>query len=111
MDLAYSAADFIISRAGAGTISELCIVGKPVIFIPSPNVAEDHQTKNALAVVEKGAGLLVKETDIDQNFNTIWKGLITDDELQNNLSSQIKQLALPHATIDIVNQLESIIND
>ncbi len=111
MDLAYSAADFIISRAGAGTISELCIVGKPVIFIPSPNVAEDHQTKNALAVVEKGAGLLVKETDIDQNFNTIWKGLIIDDELQNNLSSQIKQLALPHATIDIVNQLESIIND
>ncbi|GAK93720.1 UDP-N-acetylglucosamine-N-acetylmuramyl-(pentapeptide) pyrophosphoryl-undecaprenol N-acetylglucosamine transferase [Nonlabens ulvanivorans] len=111
MDLAYSAADFIISRAGAGTISELCIVGKPVIFIPSPNVSEDHQTKNALAVVEKGAGLLVKETDIDQNFNTIWKGLITDDELQNNLSSQIKQLALPHATIDIVNQLESIIND
>lgn len=111
MDLAYSAADFIISRAGAGTISELCIVGKPVIFIPSPNVAEDHQTKNALAVVEKGAGLLVKETDIDQNFNTIWKGLITDSGLQSNLSSQIKQLALPHATIDIVNQLESIIND
>ncbi|PQJ30935.1 undecaprenyldiphospho-muramoylpentapeptide beta-N-acetylglucosaminyltransferase [Nonlabens arenilitoris] len=111
MDLAYSAADFIISRAGAGTISELCIVGKPVIFIPSPNVAEDHQTKNALAVVEKGAGLLVKETDIDQNFNTIWKGLITDSGLQSNLSSQIKQLALPHATIGIVNQLESIIND
>ncbi|WP_405349703.1 undecaprenyldiphospho-muramoylpentapeptide beta-N-acetylglucosaminyltransferase [Nonlabens sp. Asnod3-H03] len=111
MDLAYSAADFIISRAGAGTISELCIVGKPVIFIPSPNVAEDHQTKNALAVVEKGAGLLVREVEIDQNFNTIWKGLISDVELQNNLSSQIKQLALPHATIDIVNQLESIIND
>ncbi|WOI21823.1 undecaprenyldiphospho-muramoylpentapeptide beta-N-acetylglucosaminyltransferase [Nonlabens ulvanivorans] len=111
MDLAYSAADFIISRAGAGTISELCIVGKPVIFIPSPNVAEDHQTKNALAVVEKGAGLLVREVGIDQNFNTIWKGLISDVELQNNLSSQIKQLALPHATIDIVNQLESIIND
>ncbi|GAK76425.1 undecaprenyldiphospho-muramoylpentapeptide beta-N-acetylglucosaminyltransferase [Nonlabens ulvanivorans] len=111
MDLAYSAADFIISRAGAGTISELCIVGKPVIFIPSPNVAEDHQTKNALAVVEKGAGLLVREVEIDQNFNTIWKGLISDVVLQNNLSSQIKQLALPHATIDIVNQLESIIND
>ncbi len=111
MDLVYSAADLIISRAGAGTISELCIVGKPVIFIPSPNVAEDHQTKNAMAVVEKGAGLLVKEADLDQNFITIWKGLIEDEKLQNSLSYQIKQLALPSATIDIVTQLESIIND
>ncbi|MGJ8684932.1 MAG: undecaprenyldiphospho-muramoylpentapeptide beta-N-acetylglucosaminyltransferase [Nonlabens sp.] len=111
MDFVYSAADFIISRAGAGTISELCIVGKPVIFIPSPNVAEDHQTKNAMAVVEKGAGLLVKEADLDQNFTTIWKGLIENEKLQNDLSSQIKQLALPDATTQIVNQLESIIND
>jgi len=111
MDLAYGAADFIISRAGAGTISELCIVGKPVIFIPSPNVAEDHQTKNALAVVEKGAGLLVRETDLDQNFSTIWKGLISDAELQETLSTQIKKLALPNATINIVNQLETIINE
>lgn len=111
MDLAYAKADFIISRAGAGSISELCIVGKPVIFIPSPHVAEDHQTKNALAVVEKGAGLMVKEADLDQNFSTIWKGLINDEKLQNDLSSQIKKLALPNATVDIVNQLESIIND
>lgn len=111
MDLAYGAADFIISRAGAGTISELCIVGKPVLFIPSPNVAEDHQSKNALAIVEKGAGLMVKEADIEKEFLTIWNGLVTDEILQNNLSTQIKKLALPDATIAIVNQLESIIND
>lgn len=111
MDLVYSAADFIISRAGAGSISELCIVGKPVLFIPSPNVAEDHQTKNALAIVEKGAALLVKEADLDQNFITVWNGLLTDQTLQQKLSTEIKKLALPDATVEIVNQLESIIND
>jgi UDP-N-acetylglucosamine--N-acetylmuramyl-(pentapeptide) pyrophosphoryl-undecaprenol N-acetylglucosamine transferase len=61
MDLAFAAADVIISRAGAGTISELCLVGKPVILIPSPNVAEDHQTKNALALVEKDAAILLPD--------------------------------------------------
>ena len=68
MDLAYAAADIIVSRAGASSVSELCIVGKPVIFIPSPNVAEDHQTKNALAVSKKNAALLISEKDLDQNF-------------------------------------------
>ncbi len=63
MDLAYAGADFIISRAGAGSISELCIVGKPVLFIPSPNVAEDHQTKNAQAIVSKQAALMLKESE------------------------------------------------
>ncbi|NNC69518.1 MAG: undecaprenyldiphospho-muramoylpentapeptide beta-N-acetylglucosaminyltransferase, partial [Flavobacteriaceae bacterium] len=71
MDLAYAAADIIISRAGAGSISELCIVGKPVIFIPSPNVAEDHQTKNAMAVVDKGAALIVKESEPDAFVKTL----------------------------------------
>ena len=61
MDFAYAASDIIISRAGAGSVSELCVVGKPVIFIPSPNVAEDHQTKNALAIVEKEAALMIKD--------------------------------------------------
>ena len=60
MDFAYAAADIIISRAGASSVSELCIVGKPVIFIPSPNVAEDHQTKNAMAIVDKDAALLLR---------------------------------------------------
>ena len=65
MDYAYTAADIIISRAGASSISELCIVGKPVIFIPSPNVSEDHQTKNALAVVEKNAAILLKQSEVE----------------------------------------------
>lgn len=109
MDLAYAAADFIISRAGAGSISELSIVGKPVIFIPSPHVAEDHQAKNALAVVEKNAALMIKEQDLDQNFLPIWNGLIADAILQDKLSSGIKNLALPEATNDIVNEIEQLL--
>ena len=66
MDYAYAAADIIISRAGAGTISELCLVGKPVILIPSPNVAEDHQTKNAMALSERDAAILIPD---DQAMN------------------------------------------
>ena len=65
MDLAYSAADVVISRAGAGTISELCLVGKPVILVPSPNVAEDHQTKNALALAEKDAAVMIRDDELD----------------------------------------------
>ncbi len=72
MDLSYAAADMIISRAGAGSVSELCIVGKPVIFIPSPNVAEDHQTKNAEALVAENAALMVKEKDLEARFETIF---------------------------------------
>ena len=109
MDLAYAAADFIISRAGAGSISELSIVGKPVIFIPSPHVAEDHQTKNALAVVEKNAALMIKEQDLDQNFLPIWNVLTADAILQDKLSSGIKNLALPEATNDIVNEIEQLL--
>ena len=65
MDLAYAAADIIISRAGASSVSELCIVGKPVIFIPSPNVAEDHQTKNAKSIADKNAAILIKESELE----------------------------------------------
>ena len=66
MDLAYAAADVIISRAGASSVSELCIVGKPVIFIPSPNVAEDHQTKNAKAIADKHGAILIKESELER---------------------------------------------
>src|SRR5690554_7808474 len=66
----YAAADFIISRAGALSVSELCIVGKPVIFIPSPNVAEDHQTKNALAVTDREAAILIRENELDATFES-----------------------------------------
>ena len=72
MDLAYAAADIIISRAGAISVSELCMVGKPVIFIPSPNVAEDHQTMNAKTIADKGAALLIGENDLAMNFETVY---------------------------------------
>jgi UDP-N-acetylglucosamine--N-acetylmuramyl-(pentapeptide) pyrophosphoryl-undecaprenol N-acetylglucosamine transferase len=109
MDLTYSAADFLISRAGAGSISELCIVGKPVIFIPSPNVAEDHQTKNALAIVNKNAALLLKETELNM-FKKMVEELIDNQNLQQSLSKNIKKLALPNATKDIVKEIENLIN-
>ncbi|UMB53596.1 undecaprenyldiphospho-muramoylpentapeptide beta-N-acetylglucosaminyltransferase [Lutibacter sp. A64] len=109
MDLTYAAADFIISRAGAGSISELCIVGKPVIFIPSPNVAEDHQTKNALSVVTKDAALLLKESELNM-FQNMFLELKNDEKLQQKLSENIKALALPNATKDIVKEIEKLIN-
>jgi len=107
MDLTYAAADILISRAGASSISELCIVGKPVIFIPSPNVAEDHQTKNALAVVDKDAALLLKESELEM-FQTMFSELLNDEKLQQKLSENIKQLALPNATKNIVKEIEKL---
>lgn len=108
MDLLYAAADFIISRAGAGTISELCLVGKPVIFIPSPNVAEDHQTKNAMAVVKKEAAILLRETELDQLVQVVLN-LKSDTELQKKFMKNIKSLALPDATKDIVDEVMRLI--
>ena len=108
MDLLYASADFIVSRAGAGTISELCLVGKPVVFIPSPNVAEDHQTKNALALVKENAAIMLKENELDR-FRDVLTGLIGDKNAQEKMSQNIKKLALPNATIDIVNEIEKIL--
>jgi len=108
MDLTYAAADFIISRAGAGSISELCIVGKPAIFIPSPNVAEDHQTKNALAVVENNGAILLEEKN-NTMFQSVFESLLNDDEQQKSLSQNLKKLALPNATNTIVNEIEKLI--
>ncbi len=108
MNFAYKVADIIVSRAGASSISELCIVSKPVIFIPSPNVAEDHQTKNAMAVVSKDAAILCKENELD-TFQEKLEKLIKSDEKQVALSKNMKQLALPNATKDIVNEIEKLI--
>lgn len=108
MDLAYAAADIIISRAGASSISELCIVGKPTLFIPSPNVSEDHQTKNALSLVHENAALMVKESEMS-SFKSVFLGLIQDEGLQERLSEKIKSLALPNATQTIVDEVERII--
>src|SRR5690606_25201059 len=87
MDLAYAAADIVISRAGASSVSELCLVGKPVIFIPSPNVAEDHQTKNAKSVSEQNAALLIAENELDTQFTKLFSELIDDQNLQQSLSA------------------------
>ncbi|WBX73396.1 undecaprenyldiphospho-muramoylpentapeptide beta-N-acetylglucosaminyltransferase [Tenacibaculum pacificus] len=108
MDLAYAAADFIISRAGASSVSELCIVGKPTIFIPSPNVSEDHQTKNAKSIVDKNGAILVAEKEL-ATFPKVMEALLKDEEKQHNLSENIKALALPNATNHIVNEIEKLI--
>jgi UDP-N-acetylglucosamine--N-acetylmuramyl-(pentapeptide) pyrophosphoryl-undecaprenol N-acetylglucosamine transferase len=109
MDLAYAAADIIISRAGALSVSELCLVGKPVIFIPSPNVSEDHQTKNALSISGKGAAILLREKDADTEFEKTIFELLNTTEKQKQLSENIKKLAKPNATKDIVDEVEKLI--
>ncbi|MFD2530425.1 undecaprenyldiphospho-muramoylpentapeptide beta-N-acetylglucosaminyltransferase [Polaribacter marinaquae] len=108
MDFGYAAADVIISRAGASSVSELCIVGKPVIFIPSPNVAEDHQTKNAKSIVDKQAALMIKESNLD-TFSVVFESLMKDTGKQETLSKNIKGLALPSATKNIVDEIEKLI--
>jgi UDP-N-acetylglucosamine--N-acetylmuramyl-(pentapeptide) pyrophosphoryl-undecaprenol N-acetylglucosamine transferase len=109
MDLAYSAADIVISRAGASSVSELCIVGKPVIFIPSPNVAEDHQTKNAQAIVDRKGAIMLKETELDSQFGLVFEALLKDQGKQNQLSENIKLLAKPEATKQIVDEIVKLI--
>lgn len=109
MDLVYAAADFVISRAGASSVSELCLVGKPTIFIPSPNVAEDHQTKNAKAIVDKNGAILLKENELDEKFETTFSNLISNESLQKELSQNIKSLAKPNATKDIVEEIIKLI--
>lgn len=110
MDMAYAAADIIISRAGASSVSELCIVGKPVIFIPSPNVAEDHQTKNAMAIVNQDAALLIKEEDLDADFESKFSKLKSDADRQLQLGRNIKKLALVNATNAIVDEVEKLLD-
>jgi len=110
MDLAYAAADIIISRAGAGSVSELCIVGKPVIFIPSPNVAEDHQTKNAMAVVDEKAAILIRESDLIVDFENKFTQLMALPEKQKELGENIKKLAFVNATKQIVDEVEKLLN-
>lgn len=109
MDLVYAAADFVISRAGASSVSELSIVGKPVLFIPSPNVAEDHQTKNAKSIVDKKGALMIKESELDENFSSVFSDLVTNENLQKQLSENIKKLAKVNATNDIVDEIVKLI--
>lgn len=109
MASAYAAADIIISRAGAGAVSELCLVGKPVIFIPSPNVAEDHQTKNARAMSEKGAALLIAEGDLDLQFDSVLSELVSNPQLLKSLGDRLRAEQKPNATQDIVDEILQIV--
>jgi UDP-N-acetylglucosamine--N-acetylmuramyl-(pentapeptide) pyrophosphoryl-undecaprenol N-acetylglucosamine transferase len=108
MDLAYAAADIIISRAGAGTIAELCVVKKPVILVPSPNVAEDHQTKNALALVHEQAAIFVADRDAETKLITKALELLNDKSLQKKLSDNIGKMALPNADEVIAKEVIQI---
>lgn len=110
MDLAYAAADVIISRAGAGTIAELCIVGKPVVLVPSPNVAEDHQTKNTMALVQTDAALFVADRDAETTLIPQALQLLQDNVRQQTLSANINKLALPNADEVIAQHVLSLIN-
>jgi UDP-N-acetylglucosamine--N-acetylmuramyl-(pentapeptide) pyrophosphoryl-undecaprenol N-acetylglucosamine transferase len=105
MDLAYSLADVVISRAGASTISELCLVAKPSILVPSPNVSEDHQTKNALALKDKDAALLVKDKDSINCLIPLLQELINDKEKREMLSKNIYKLAKLNSAQIIADEL------
>ena len=109
MDLAYAAADVIVSRAGALSVSELSLVGKPVIFIPSPNVAEDHQTKNAMAYVSHNAALLLNDSEAVGALEQEVTKLMKDSALSEVLGKNIKNLAKPNAAIAIVEEVEQLI--
>jgi UDP-N-acetylglucosamine--N-acetylmuramyl-(pentapeptide) pyrophosphoryl-undecaprenol N-acetylglucosamine transferase len=107
MNQAYSAADIIISRAGAITVSELCQVGKPVIFIPSPNVAEDHQYKNARSIEDERAAIVLRENELDA-FESVFSKLLNDKHHQEELSRSIKSMARTDAAEKIVKELQNI---
>lgn len=109
MDYAYAAADFIVARAGAGTISELCVVGKPVILVPSPNVADDHQTMNALALLEKRAAVMVTDMEARTLLVDELLRLTQEEDFATQLRRNIKKLALPDADIVIANEVLSLI--
>lgn len=111
MDMAYKAADLVISRAGALSVSELSLAGKPCILVPFPNAAEDHQTKNAMTLVNAEAALQVKDSEVGEKLISTCLDLSEDTELQIKLGTQIKQFAKPNAAKEIVEQIKMIIEE
>lgn len=109
MDAAYGLADVIVSRAGALSISELCIVGKPTILVPSPNVSEDHQTKNAMALVKNQAAILIKDDVAKEQLISGAIQILNDNDKMNELRVAIKRMAKPNATADIVDVIENLV--
>ena len=105
MDAAYAAADLVISRAGAGSISEFCLLGKAVVLVPSPNVSEDHQTKNALALVDKGAALYIKDVDAPQSLIPLALDVVKDEAKLAGLRSNILAMAFHHSAEVIADEV------
>jgi len=111
MDFAFLLADIVVSRAGAGTISELCLVGKPSILVPSPNVAEDHQTHNAMSLVNKDAAILVKDSESVNDLVDKALELVMNKRRCEILSQNIRKLATPDATKDIVDVIAALLKE
>lgn len=111
MAMAYAAADLVISRAGAGSISEFCLLRKPVILVPSPNVSEDHQTKNALALVNKEAAIYVKDAEAGEKLLPTALQTVADSEKLQSLSQHIEQLAFPHSARVIAEEVLKLIKE
>ena len=109
MATAYKAADLVISRAGASSISEFCLIGKPVILVPSPNVAEDHQTKNALALSSKNAAIHVKDADAPANLLELAVHTVNDDKRLKELSENVLKLALPDSAEIIAKEVIKLV--
>lgn len=110
MDLAYAIADVVVSRAGAGTISELALLKKAVLLVPSPNVSEDHQTKNAMALVDKNAAVFVKDSETAEKLISTAVELIEDEKRVLELENNIEDFARPNADSDIANEIIKLIN-
>nr|AIA91908.1 Glyco_tran_28_C [uncultured Riemerella sp.] len=109
MPLAYSAADIIVSRAGAIAISELAVAQKPVLLVPFPFAAEDHQTKNAQALVEKNAARMVKDTEMNEKFWKTLQEIFRDQKLRKTMAENIAEFAKPKAAQNIVDEIFKII--
>ena len=105
MDLAYAASDVVVSRAGAMSVSELSALGKPTIFIPSPFVSEDHQTKNAMSLVSKGAALMCKDSEAKEKIGDLLNDVLADNKKLKSLKSEIAKLGLPNASQTIVSEI------
>ena len=110
MDLAYACADIVVARAGAGTISELCLLEKAAILVPSPNVAEDHQTKNAMALVDKGAAIMLRDVEAEEKFGDTLFSLLADETKMQNLRKQISKMAVHDSDVKIAREILDVIN-
>lgn len=111
MDLAYACADIVVARAGAGTISELCLLKKTAVLIPSPNVAEDHQTKNAMALVNKKAAIAIKDAEVADRLMPVLSELLESEQKRKDLSVNIAQLAIEDSDIKIAEEILKLVGE